>query len=173
MPNNTNTTTTKELNNSRDLTIVQALREALREEMNRDENIFVMGEDIHIEYAALDDALLTFGKLSQEGFYIEVDESLRNASVDVLKGGIAHECAHIVFEKLKVNKALSIDMFAYRVSSRYRILDERNTDLEVILRGFGNELLLFLQHSVRLRLDHYREDGLSLREIEILIAKTH
>ena len=130
----------------------------------------LLGEDIRIEYAALDDALLTFGKLSQEGFYIEVDESLRNASVDVLTGGIAHECAHIIFEKTKANKALSIDMFAYRVSSRYRILDERNTDLEVILRGFGNELLLFLQHSVQLGLDHYREDGLSIREIEILTS---
>jgi hypothetical protein len=133
----------------------------------------LLGEDIRIEFTTLNDALLTFGKLSQEGFYIEVDESLRNASVDVLKGGIAHECGHIVFEKSKVNKTFSIDMFAYRLSSRYRILDERNTDLEVILRGFGNELLLFLQHSVHLGLDHYREDGLSIREIEILISKSH
>jgi pyruvate/2-oxoglutarate/acetoin dehydrogenase E1 component len=33
---------------SRSLTIVQAMREALREEMRRDESIFVMGEDIRI-----------------------------------------------------------------------------------------------------------------------------
>lgn len=32
----------------RELTIVQALREAVREEMNRDEDVFVMGEDIRI-----------------------------------------------------------------------------------------------------------------------------
>ena len=133
----------------------------------------LLGEDIRIEFSTLNDALLTFGKLSHEGFYIEVDESLRNASAAVLIGGIAHECAHIVFEKTKMYKALSIDMFAYRLSSRYRILDERNTDLEVVLRGFGNELLLFLQHSVQLGLDHYREDGLSIREIEILISKSH
>jgi len=133
----------------------------------------LLGEDIRIEFTTLNDALLTFGKLSHEGFYIEVDESLRNASAAVLKGGIAHECSHIVFEKSKKDKTLSIDMFAYRLSSRYRILDERNTDLEVILRGFGGELLLFLQQSVMLGLDHYREDGLSIREIEILISKSH
>jgi acetoin:2,6-dichlorophenolindophenol oxidoreductase subunit beta len=32
----------------RDLTIVQALREAVREEMSRDQNVFVIGEDIRI-----------------------------------------------------------------------------------------------------------------------------
>jgi pyruvate dehydrogenase E1 component beta subunit len=34
--------------NTRDLTIVQALREAIREEMMRDEEVFVLGEDIRI-----------------------------------------------------------------------------------------------------------------------------
>jgi pyruvate dehydrogenase E1 component beta subunit len=34
--------------NTRDLTIVQALREAIREEMMRDEDVFVLGEDIRI-----------------------------------------------------------------------------------------------------------------------------
>lgn len=33
---------------TRDLTIVQALREAVREEMDRDEDVFVLGEDIRI-----------------------------------------------------------------------------------------------------------------------------
>ncbi len=33
---------------ARDLTIVQALREAIREEMHRDEQVFVLGEDIRI-----------------------------------------------------------------------------------------------------------------------------
>lgn len=33
---------------SRELTIVQALREAVREEMDQDENVYVMGEDIRI-----------------------------------------------------------------------------------------------------------------------------
>ena len=130
----------------------------------------LLGEDIRIEYLTLRDSLLTYGKLSHEGFYIEVDKALHNAPIKVLRGGIAHECAHIVFDKSKGNKTLSIDMFAYRVSRQYRILDERNTDLEVILRGYGPELLEFLHYSVQLGLDHYREDGLSIREIESLLG---
>lgn len=39
---------TTDTNISRELTIVQALREAIREEMYRDENVFVIGEDIRI-----------------------------------------------------------------------------------------------------------------------------
>jgi hypothetical protein len=130
----------------------------------------LLGEDIRIEYIPLKHSLLAYGNLSHEGFYIEVDTQLNVAPVDVMTGGIAHECAHIVFEKHKKGSLMSFDMFAYRVSSRYRAMDERNTDLEVILRGFGHELLQFLRHSVQLGLDHYREDGLSIREIENILS---
>jgi hypothetical protein len=132
----------------------------------------LLREDIRIEFLDLHDALLHYGELTSEGFYIEVDETLRDAPVNVLVGGIAHECAHIVVDKSKGRKALSGDTLAYRISSRYKTLDERNTDLEVILRGFGRELLHFLQYSDQLGLDHYREDGLSIREIETLLGES-
>lgn len=48
---------------ARNLTIVQALREALREEMNRDETVFVMGEDIRIGGSFL----FTLGLLDEYG----------------------------------------------------------------------------------------------------------
>jgi pyruvate dehydrogenase E1 component beta subunit len=47
----------------RTLTIVQALREALREEMNRDPNVFVIGEDIRIGGSFL----FTLGLLDEYG----------------------------------------------------------------------------------------------------------
>ncbi len=47
----------------RQLTIVQALREALREEMNQDDNVFVMGEDIRIGGSFL----FTLGLLDEYG----------------------------------------------------------------------------------------------------------
>ena len=47
----------------RQLTIVQALREALREEMNSDDNVFVMGEDIRIGGSFL----FTLGLLDEYG----------------------------------------------------------------------------------------------------------
>jgi hypothetical protein len=131
----------------------------------------LLGEDIQIEYTGLRSSLLEYGELTGEGFYIEVDETLRNAPREVLIGGIAHELAHIVIEKNLGRRALSGDALAYRISSRYKTLDERNTDVEVILRGFGRELLKFLLYSEKLELNHYREDGLSIREVKILIGE--
>ena len=132
----------------------------------------LLREDIRIEFLNLHDSLLSYGELTHEGFYIEVDKTLRDAPENVFIGGIAHECAHIVVDMSKGRKALSGDALAYRISSRYKTLDERNTDLEVILRGFGQELLHFLRYSEQLGLDHYREDGLSIREIEILLGES-
>jgi pyruvate/2-oxoglutarate/acetoin dehydrogenase E1 component len=48
MPDPTSPPTSSDKTVERELTIVQAMREAIREEMHRDENVFVMGEDIRI-----------------------------------------------------------------------------------------------------------------------------
>jgi acetoin:2,6-dichlorophenolindophenol oxidoreductase subunit beta len=48
---------------TRELTIVQALREAVREEMSRDENVFVLGEDVRIGGSFL----FTLGLLDEYG----------------------------------------------------------------------------------------------------------
>jgi hypothetical protein len=133
----------------------------------------LLREDIHIEFVKLPDALLQYGELTHEGYYIEVDESLRGAPRGVLIGGIAHENAHIVMERSIGHRFASGDWLAYRISSRYKTLDERNTDIEVILRGFGGELLQFLRYSEKLDLNHYKEDGLSIREVEILLGEAH
>lgn len=50
-------------NTDRSLTIVQAMREAIREEMNRDEEVFVIGEDIRIGGSFL----FTLGLLDEFG----------------------------------------------------------------------------------------------------------
>ncbi len=131
----------------------------------------LLAEDIQVEYRHLEDALLEYGTLSPEGFYIEVDESLMNASVQVIIGGLAHEFSHILVEKTSQERMIFRDILAYRLSKRYKTLDERNTDLEVILRGFGKDLLVFLEFSEKEGYPHYKEDGLSLRELKILIEK--
>ncbi len=131
----------------------------------------LFAEDIQVEYNHLEDALLEYGTLNPEGFYIEVDESLMNASPQVIIGGLAHEFSHILVEKSSQERMISRDMLAYRLSKRYKTLDERNTDLEVILRGFGKDLLVFLEFSEKEGYPHYKEDGLSLRELKILIEK--
>lgn len=131
----------------------------------------LMDDDIQIEYKDLEDALLEYGELSEEGFYIEVDVSLKDAPENVIEGGIAHELSHILTDK-KEDKSLTLqDKFAYKLSKRYRALDERNTDLIVILRGFGNQLLNFLKYAEEKGFPHYNEDGLSIREIEALLSE--
>ena len=131
----------------------------------------LLAEDIQVEYKHLEDALLEYGTLKPEGFYIEVDESLMNASPQVIVGGFAHEFSHVLLEITSHERVISRDIFAYRLSKRYRTLDERNTDLEVILRGFGKDLLVFLEFSEKEGYPHYKEDGLSIREVKILIEK--
>jgi hypothetical protein len=129
----------------------------------------LMNDDIQIEYSALDDALFEYGELSEEGFYIEVDTSLKDAPEEVIEGGLAHELSHILTDK-KEDKNLTLrDKLAYKFSLRYRGLDERNTDLLVIIRSFGNQLLAFLKYAEEKGFPHYKEDGLSIREIEMLL----
>ncbi len=57
------TTPVQTLENRRDLTIVQAMREAIREEMHRDPDVFVLGEDIRIGGSFL----FTLGLLEEFG----------------------------------------------------------------------------------------------------------
>jgi hypothetical protein len=129
----------------------------------------LLAEDIKIEYKKLKDAMFEYGMLSYEGAYIEVDKSLKDAPINVLIGGIVHELAHILTD-IKIGKNQSIkDRLAYKISTRYKTLDERNTDLEVILRGYGKELFEFLIYSEKTGYDHYKEDGLSIRELKILL----
>ncbi len=130
----------------------------------------LMAEDIQVEYKKLKDALFEYGRLSQEGYYIEIDESLTDAPERVLIGGLAHELSHILTDRSSEKKLISQDRLAYRISSRYKVLDERNTDLEVILRGFGKDLLHFLEYSERNEYPHYKEDGLSAREVKRILG---
>lgn len=161
----------KQLKNSR-------LRDIL-DEVIRDGFPELLSEDIQIEFASLDDALMEFGDLTGEGYFIEVDNSLETVLdlkeihglkvENIIAGGVAHELAHIVAQK-QMGRRLSIrDKIAYRVSKRYKTLDERNTDLDVILRGYASELFDFLNFAKESGLDHWKEDGLSIREVERLL----
>ncbi len=131
----------------------------------------LMDYDIQVEYNDLKDALLEYGELSEEGFYIEVDTSLENAPEKVIEGGMAHELSHILTDKKESKNLTFRDKLAYKLSEKYRTLDERNTDLLVIIRGFGNQLLTFLKYAEEKGFPHYKEDGLSIREIEALLSK--
>lgn len=132
----------------------------------------LMKVDIVIEFADVEDSFMEVGELEDEGHFIEVDESLieiQGDSEEVLKGGIAHELAHIIKKpRGLLNKW--IEKILYKVSWKFKELDERNTDLTVVLRGYGKELLKFVRYCEK-NSSRYMEDGLSQIELEILLKR--
>jgi hypothetical protein len=122
--------------------------------------------DISIDWAKDLDGLLELGELEDNGYFIEVDKSLRNASIDVLTGGIAHELAHIITDQ---NETI-MEKLLYKFSAHYRTATERNTDLTAILRGYGHRLLAFMAFACK-EWSYYPDDGLSAIEIKLLTTK--
>lgn len=142
----------------------------IRDEVMRDGFPELIHLDIQVEYVRLEDALLEYGELSPEGYYVEVEETLRNTNRLVLVGGMAHELAHIADSASLSRFGNFEDGLLHRVSSRYRILDERNVDLQAILRGFGPALLEFLEYAKRAGFPRYEDDGLSIKEVRVLLG---
>jgi len=130
----------------------------------------LMDEDIQVEYKDLDDALLEYCGLTSDGYCIEVDNSMKDAPTDVIEGGFAHELSHILTDIGQEYSFRLRDRLARRISKRYRTLDERNTDLQAIVRGFGPQLLAFLEYSQEKGFDHYKDEGLSIREVKAILS---
>ena len=130
----------------------------------------LMGTEIKVDYTNLKNALVEHGRLSGDGFYIEVDYSLGKASGPVIQGGLAHEFAHITKDRTLRGWARFADWLLYRISKQYEKLDERNADVLAVTRGFGPQLLEFLEYSEEnLDLDHYEDEGLSILELKALL----
>ncbi|MBN1377438.1 hypothetical protein JW949_03870 [Candidatus Woesearchaeota archaeon] len=128
-----------------------------------------MDEDIWIEYKSIKKSLLKSGELTDEGFYIEVDNLLKDTSANVIMGGVAHELAHLVTERNLSKYSSKKDGLHYKRSKRYKTLDERDTDLRAILRGYGPHLLEFMKYSKEKGFPYYKKDGLSINEIKTLL----
>src|SRR5689334_7951451 len=103
--------------------------------------------------------------LSADGFIIGVDNSLRHAPRRVLEGGLAHELAHIVHDLRRKPFQRARAYEYYRRIRAYRIHDERGTDVEVIRRGYGPQLLALMLWARTRGYTSAREHGLLLAEI--------
>ena len=129
----------------------------------------LMDEDIQVTYAYINDAVMQSGAFKSEGFYIEVDTTVQDAPVEVLEGGLAHELSHLAEDRKESSFRRFRDSIAYRISPRYKRLVERDTDVETIMRGYGRQLIVFLQYCEGKGCPHYREDGLSIREVQQVV----
>ena len=143
--------------------------EEIRDEIVRKGFPEFMSEEISIEYVHLEDAFMACGDLTDEGHYIEVDPRFKDAPRKVVIGGVAHEFSHLL-DNIKRNRdGKAMDALLYKFSKTYSTAVERNTDLQVIMRGFGRELLSFLRYAEGESQSHYKECGLSHREVETIL----
>jgi len=95
---------------------------------------------------------------------------MKNTPRDCVEGGIAHELVHL-HKELGMNWLVSwLDGLLYDRIRLYRERDERKTDLEVINRGYGTQLLALSQYSEERGYQHVRGSGLSVVEIQRILS---
>ena len=124
----------------------------------------LLQETLSVEYESDLNCFLYYN-YSKKEYHIGINEILRGYTVEVI-GGLVHELCHIVRDRYTG----WFDDFLYNHYQPFRIMDERTTDLCVILRGYGPELLAFERYAVKDDPDR-KTDGLSLLELEILVPK--
>jgi hypothetical protein len=98
-------------------------------------------------------------------FIIWVDELLRGSPRRALEGGIAHELAHLLHDSRLSPMQRERTWMLYERSIWYRVRDERNTDRQVIDRGYGHHLLAFMKHARAQGVSFCSEHGLRLAEV--------
>jgi len=129
-----------------------------------------LNRKILVEYETLDDAFFESGEFDDGSSYIEADEEMKDAPRECVEGGIAHELAHI-HKELGMNWLVSwLDGLLYDRCRLYRERGERKTDVEVINRGYGTQLLALSQYSEERGYQHVRENGLSVVEIQQILS---
>lgn len=130
--------------------------------------------DIGINYSYMNSCFFEYSIVlsnvkSKKSGTIFINKILSDAPLNVMIGGFCHEMSHmsedIRFGKRKSNYIDNI----YRTYSSFRTYRERDTDLDVILRGFGKYLLACEKHLIKLGREHTKESGLTTEEIKTLV----
>ncbi|MBI2508319.1 hypothetical protein HYV89_05195 [Candidatus Woesearchaeota archaeon] len=101
---------------------------------------------IDIGWHPVNSGFMTYGDLDmprKRSYYIHVHPYLKKAEKQVIRGGVAHENSHIIKDMRLTRQEAEMDVKRYYLSKAYHVRDEICTDLDVINRGFGYELLAF------------------------------
>jgi hypothetical protein len=120
---------------------------------------------IAIEFGGLSPDACFFYYQQGGRYGITVSDLLRKAPRRVLEGGVAHELSHIVHDSRPGPSQRERGLRRYARSAAYRMRDERETDLRLIERGYGRQLLAFLSYAGRLGFRFTRQHGLIRAEI--------
>lgn len=125
--------------------------------------------DIPVKYVKLKEPLFEYGEIGQ-GYFVNVNTVMRKAPLSTIEGGLAHELVHIT-EELKLPSPLRKKYEQlYGSYKRYRIISERNADLEVILRGYGSQLLSCHKYRRKIGRPDYDDNGLSINELKTILS---
>lgn len=123
-------------------------------------------QKIIIGYKNMGNAYFLFETNQAPLYKIFVNNDVKRHPLEIARGGIAHELCHFV-NRLNLSEYMrKKDEELYRKNPLYRKLDERNTDLQTILRGYGKELLAL--NSLK-RVSSMADGGLTPEEIKKLL----
>jgi hypothetical protein len=128
---------------------------------------------IRIAYRSVWDGFLSYGvheHPEEDIYYIDVDNVFKKAPKEAKIGGIAHELAHIVTELAMPSFMGRCLEFLWNKFDSYTRYDERRTDLFVVRRGRGEELLAFKKYLFN-KLD-WRLYGISIDELEGMVKES-
>ena len=101
---------------------------------------------------------------------VYVDKSLKKAPEKVVKGGLAHEAAHIYRDYKRNVFSRALDSVRYAVDiKKQETRNEREADMLVVKRGYGEELLAFLKYHDKRRKKHKKKDGLTVKELKKIL----
>jgi hypothetical protein len=121
-----------------------------------------------LEYDELDDSFAETWETSKTSYTFTLDNLFKTADEETVIGLLAHELAHITQDKGQSMFERWIDSFLCDHFPRYSLLDERDADLTVILRGYGLNLLKLLRF-IDKKYPEYVTEGLSINELEIIL----
>lgn len=124
--------------------------------------------NIEVSWYPVRGGIFEYGDFQKkEGFYVHVHTRLKCARSEVLIAGTAHELAHIAREILIGKNHATRTQNLYQSSRIYRRKTEIETDLEVIKRGFGRELLYLEEY--RRRRGVHNGYGIPLKNLRVII----
>lgn len=126
---------------------------------------------IMTDYKRLEGAYFDYDRLTKKEYQVMVESSLIRAPVIVVTGGMAHEIAHILRDGNMNFMLFAIDRTLYDLWQWYQTRDERQTDLLVVNRGLGLELLSFVEYANKRRANYTKRDGLTATELRKLLRK--
>ncbi|MBU2522941.1 MAG: hypothetical protein KKE23_01470 [Nanoarchaeota archaeon] len=121
-------------------------------------------QKINLKYEKLSEYLFNFGG-TMNHYWISVESTLKKASKKLIQGGIAHELCHIVNDMNLSKYMKRNDLKLYKKNSRYRQMDERHNDLQVILRGYGIHLIELIKKCSK------ENEGLTVEEVKTLLKR--